>query len=56
MNELDEVEGTNKEIGKQQGLQYSNKKQQAHKDCQLGSIQLVNSELEEVEQTNKKED
>ena len=28
MNELEEVEGTNKEINKQQGLQSSNSKQQ----------------------------
>ena len=61
INELDNVyiyiEGTRKKIDKQQGLRYSNKEQQAHKNCsQLGSMQLVYSELEEVEGTSKKED
>ena len=35
MNELEEVEGTNKKISKQQGLQSSNSKQQQASDLEL---------------------
>ena len=44
MNELEEVEGTNKKINKQQGLQSSNVQQAA--GARLGSMQLVNLQNE----------
>ena len=46
MNELEEVEGTNKKISKQQGLQSSNSKQQVEQqapDLELTSEEVVHA-------------
>ena len=51
MNELEEVEGTNKKISKQQGLQSSNSKQQVEQQASELTWQHATGKGSSIEKT-----